>query len=138
MRKTMPPPLVPSRDGTVYLVLDDFGEFGRAYREAQEAQADRQTVLADLVSGQYEHPLRIVAFNTAEGWARDVTAEIAREVLARAVALDNELPPHVHEFVERASRKNPAVSVSSAPKPVRPGLNPGDDPSRVRDAIVRP
>ena len=138
MRKTMPPPLVPSRDGTVYLVLDDFGEFGRAYREAQEAQADRQTVLADLVSGQYEGPLRIVAFNTAEGWARDVTAEIAREVLARAVALDNELPPHVHEFVERASRKNPAVSVSSAPKPVRPGLNPGDDPSRVRDAIVRP
>ena len=78
------------------------------------------------------------SWRSAEGWARDVTAEIAREVRARAVALDNELPPHVHEFVERASRKNPAVSVSSAPKPVRPGLNPGDDPSRVRDAIVRP
>ena len=46
MRKTMPPALVPSRDGTVYLVLDDFGEFGRAYRETQEAQADRQTVEA--------------------------------------------------------------------------------------------
>ena len=47
MRTTMTPPLVPSRDGTVYLVLDDFGEFGRAYRETQEAQADRQTVLAE-------------------------------------------------------------------------------------------
>jgi hypothetical protein len=26
-------PPVPSRDGTVYLVLDDFGKFGQAYRE---------------------------------------------------------------------------------------------------------
>jgi hypothetical protein len=96
-------PSVPDRDGTVYLVLDDFGEFGRAWREAQEAQADRQSVLADLVSGQYERPLRVVAFNTAQGWARDVTAEIAREAFARAVALDHELPPHLHEFLERAA-----------------------------------
>src|SRR5712691_9581395 len=101
MRPTMIPPLVPSRDGTVYLVLDDFGEFGRAYREAQEAQADRQTVLADLVSGQYERPLRIVAFNTAEGWARDVTAEIAQEALARTSRSDHDLSPAVRDLLER-------------------------------------
>jgi hypothetical protein len=34
------------------------------------------------LSGQYERPLRTVAF--AEAWARDVTAEIAKEVLALA------------------------------------------------------
>ena len=34
------PPLAHSRDGTVYLVLDDFGELGRAYRETDAAQAD--------------------------------------------------------------------------------------------------
>ena len=62
-------------------------------------QADRQTVLANLLSGQYERPLRIVAFNTAEGWARDVTAEIAQEVLALA---DQDLSPAVRDFVERA------------------------------------
>jgi hypothetical protein len=33
MRTTATPPPVPSRDGTVYLVLDDFGKFGQAYRE---------------------------------------------------------------------------------------------------------
>jgi hypothetical protein len=43
-----------------------------------------------------------VAFSTAEGQERDVTAEIARQVLARAVELDQELPAAVREFVERA------------------------------------
>ncbi len=56
------PPLAQSRDGTVYLVLD--------------CKADLQTVIADLLSARYRHPLRVVAFNTAEGRARDVTAEI--------------------------------------------------------------
>jgi hypothetical protein len=79
------PPLAQCRDGTVYLVLDDFGELGRAYRETDAAQAGAKTVIADLLSGQYRHLLRVVAFNTAEGWARDVSADIAREVaLVRA------------------------------------------------------
>ena len=67
-----------------------------------DSQADRSTVVADLLSGQYRRPLRVVAFNTAEGQERDVTAEIAREVLARAVELDRELPAAVRDFVERA------------------------------------
>ena len=82
------PPLAHSRDGTVYLVLDDFGELGRAYRETD--------------AGQYRHPLRVVAFNTAEGWARDVSADIARQVLNCARELEHELPAAVRDFVERA------------------------------------
>ena len=58
-----------------------------------------QTVVANLLAGQYEHPVRVVAFNTAEGWAHDVTAEIAREALLRA---DHELAPAVRDFLERA------------------------------------
>jgi hypothetical protein len=107
MRTTATLPLSPSRDGTVYLVLDDFGQLGRAYRETDPAEADLTTVVADLLSCQYRHPLRVVAFNTAEGWARDVTAEVAREVLARAAELDHDLLDHdlaaVREFVERAA-----------------------------------
>jgi len=104
MRTTMTLPLVPSHDGTVYLVLDDFGQLGRAYRETDPAEADRKTVVADLMSGQYRHPLRVVAFNTAEGWARDVTAEIARELLARAAELDHDLLDHdLADLVERAA-----------------------------------
>jgi hypothetical protein len=62
------PPLAQSRDGTVYLVLD--------------SQADRKTIVADPLSGRYRRPLRVVAFNTAEGRARDVTAEILSLVRA--------------------------------------------------------
>jgi len=99
MRTTTPRPL-PRHDGTVYLVLDDFGQLGTAYRETDPAD-DRKTVVADLLSGQYRHPLRVVAFNIAEGWARDVTGEVARELLARAAELDPDLDA-VRDLVERA------------------------------------
>jgi hypothetical protein len=36
-------------------------------------EADRTTLIQDLLDGQYDDPVRIVAFNTAEGWSRDVT-----------------------------------------------------------------
>jgi hypothetical protein len=96
------PPIAQGRDGTVYLVLDDFGELGSAYRETDAAKADLATVVADLLSGQYRHPLHVAALNTAEGWARDVSADTARKVLNYARDLDQELPAAVRDFVERA------------------------------------
>jgi len=50
-------------------------------------------VLADLLSGQDQRPLRLVAF--AEAWARDVTAEIAQQVSALA---DQDLCPAMREW----------------------------------------
>jgi hypothetical protein len=97
MTTTMTSPRLPNQGDTVYLVLDGFGKFGQADCETDPRQADRQTVLANLLSGQSERPLRIVAF--AEGWARDITAEIAQEVLAVA---DQDLSPAVRDVVERA------------------------------------
>ena len=32
--------------------------------------------IRNLIEGQYHRPVRIVALNTADGWSRDVTAEI--------------------------------------------------------------
>jgi hypothetical protein len=95
MTTTMTSPRLPNQGDTVDLVLDGFGKFG----QADPRHADRQTVLAKLLSGQYECPLRIVAFNTAEGWARDVTAEIAQAVLALA---DQDFSPAVRDVVEWA------------------------------------
>src|SRR5258708_1090324 len=95
------PPLAENRDSTVYLVLDDFGALGSAYRETDAVKADLTTAVADLLSGQYRHPLRVVAFNT-NGWARDVSADIARKVLACTLELDHDLPAAVRDFVERA------------------------------------
>ena len=94
------PSLVPEethRD--VYLVLDDFGHRGRAWREADEAGRDRETLIRDLIEDQYENPVRIVAFNTAEGWSRDVTIDIADE-LRRPYVEVGEVPDSVMEFME--------------------------------------
>jgi hypothetical protein len=45
------------------------GHLGRSWRETDAERADRETLIRDLVEGQYSHPVRIVAFNTTEGWS---------------------------------------------------------------------
>jgi hypothetical protein len=88
-------------DVDVYVVLDDFGKLGRAYREIDEEAADKETVIRHLMEGQYNDPVRIVAFNTAEGWARDVTEDIATEIRDRVERSGEELSPGLRDFIER-------------------------------------
>jgi hypothetical protein len=89
-------------DRDVYLVLDDFGgRLGRAWRETDEDQTDRATVFMDLIDGQYSNPARIVAFNTAAGWSRYVSAEIADEVVERCAMDGLEVPLVLEDFVDR-------------------------------------
>jgi hypothetical protein len=85
MRRSPPlAPGAPQHDVTAYIVVDDFGELGRAYRETDEAEADERTIIDDILSGQFSRPVRVVAFNTAEQWSRDVLEDIARAVAERA------------------------------------------------------
>ena len=70
-------------DVTVHLVLNDFGPLGRSYVETDEAEADEVTVVENILNGVYSHPVRVITFNTVEGWARDVTEDIAEAVLRR-------------------------------------------------------
>ena len=53
--------------------------------------------------GQYKNPVRIVAFNTAEGWSRDVTTDIADELRRRYVEYD-EVPASILKFLEAVNR----------------------------------
>jgi hypothetical protein len=92
--------LVPNFDVTVHIVLDDFGKAGRAYRETDEAQASFETVVDDLLTGQFSNPVRVVAFNTAEGWSRDVSEDVAREVMRRVVEQGRSLAASSRQFVE--------------------------------------
>lgn len=94
------PSIVPGFDVDVYLVLDDYGPLGRAYRESDEDASDRETVIRHLKEGQYNNPIRIVAFNTAEGWSRDATAEIAEEIKDQADRTGEELSPGLKDFIE--------------------------------------
>lgn len=103
MRKSFSTPsIVPNDcDQTVYLVAEDFGDLGRAWREAEYGAADLETVILDLLSGQYTNPFRVVAFNTARLWSDDVSADVAAELRRRCDLQARELPPSVSRFVER-------------------------------------
>jgi hypothetical protein len=94
------PSIVP--DGAnhdTYLVLEDFGRIGCCWHQTDAGNADRETLIRDLVEGQYKQPVRIVAFNTTEGWSRDVTKDIADELRRRAFEF-GEVPDSVLDFIE--------------------------------------
>jgi hypothetical protein len=55
----------------------------------------------NILSGQYSCPLRVVALNTAEGWSRDVTEDIAVAVMNRANGEDRSIGKAAQEFLER-------------------------------------
>jgi len=50
------------------LVLDDFGPtLGRAWRKTDIDYTDFETMMTNLFDGQFSSPVRVVAFNTAQG-----------------------------------------------------------------------
>jgi hypothetical protein len=93
-------PLVPHFDVTVHIVLDDFGKAGRVYRETDEAQASSETVINDFFTGQFNNPVRVVAFNTSEGWSRDVSEDVAREVMKHVAKRGRPLAASSRQFVQ--------------------------------------
>src|ERR1700733_8152301 len=98
------PSIVPSRDDddqNVYLVVDDFGRSGRAWRETDVDNTDLETVILDMLEGQYKNPVRVVAFNTAEKWSQDVSADVARELRLRCDLQARDVPFFLEDFVER-------------------------------------
>lgn len=87
--------------GTHYVVLDDFGDYGCVFREQREHETDETTIIRHLVEGQFNKPLRIFAFNAGEGWARDVSEEIADKVLRESENRQAPLASETRAFVER-------------------------------------
>jgi hypothetical protein len=103
MRKSnWTPSIVPNGDDqNVYLVVDDFGRGGRAWREADVEATDLETVILDMLEGQYKNPVRVVAFNTAEKWSQDVSADVAFELRQRCDLQLPDVPFFLQDFVDR-------------------------------------
>jgi hypothetical protein len=107
------PSIVPSGDNedneTVYLVLDDLGDLGRSWRETDiETAAKLETIISDLLKGEYANPVRIIGFNTGEGWSRDVSGDVASELQYRCDRLWNRVPANLEGFIERHLWRNRA------------------------------
>jgi hypothetical protein len=109
------PSIVPSTDDTVYIVEDDFGpKLGRVFRETDVGSSDRETTLQDLLTGQFNDPVRVIAFNTREGWSRDVSYEFATELQRRADMDGRELTGTLAEFVDSFTHRSRQLSLRLA------------------------
>src|SRR5438309_1593615 len=96
------PSIVPSdSDNATYIVLDDFGLSGTAYRETDPTHASLSHVVRGLLDGEFSRPLQIVAFNVKEGWSRDVSKEVASDVVDVARLEFAKLADGTQQFVER-------------------------------------
>lgn len=104
------PGLVPyGADQTAYLVVDT----GTRGGEIELERADLESVISDLISGRFNDPIRVVAFNTLEHWARDVSGDIASEIQARFDIDGDELPEHIRDFV--VANNGAARQISAQP-----------------------
>jgi hypothetical protein len=104
--------LAPDFDFDTYLVVDQF-EKTSVYREADEAEANRSDVIRLISDGQFNKPVRVVAFNLAEGWARDVTEDIANDILDHALRKGEQLAHYAQEFVERVLKGDVPAGVAA-------------------------
>ena len=95
------PSIVPADTPTVYLVADDFGRLGSAWRETDCETADLESIIEALLAGEYSRPIKVVAFNTSERWSEDVSEDIAREIQQRCNLQLSDVPSHLQEFVDR-------------------------------------
>ena len=104
-----------------------------AHRAAMLPLADSRDGTAYLVLD----PLRLVAFNTADGWMRDVTADIARELRFRGAAGRVRARPRPRQWrhcctVASSATAQAAVRLKGT---ARPHARPGEEPSLVRHGM---
>jgi len=100
-------------DQTLYLVVDGFGD-GATRRELEIERANLEATICELMLGQFNDPVRVIAFNTLEHWSEDVSAEIALEIQSRCDMDGHDLPEHIKDFVERATRRVRRSATSSS------------------------
>lgn len=73
-------------DFPIHFILCDFGQHGRAFLETDPEKASREQVVQDILDGQIDSDvLSIMEVNLAEGWARDVTEDVAHEIYDRCI-----------------------------------------------------
>jgi hypothetical protein len=118
MRKSgWTPSIVPNGDDqNVYLVVDDFGWSGRAFRETDVEATDLETVIVDMLDGQFKNPVRVVGFNTVEKWSQDVSADVAQELRRRCDLQMRDVPFFLQDFVDRYEGRYHDVQL---PLPIR-------------------
>ena len=93
------PRVVPyGADQTVYLVSSGSSHTDRPEQEIE--REDLETIISDLLTGQFNTPVGVMAFNTLEHWIEDVSNQVAEEIRTRCDIEGVPVPEHVRDFVE--------------------------------------
>jgi hypothetical protein len=103
--------IVPGKDVNACPVIDDLGHLGLLYCEADVETANVENVIQDLLDGQYSNPVRVIAFNVADGWSRDISAQVAAEVRRHCDLQLREVPSSIQDFVERYEGRSRQLSL---------------------------
>ena len=107
--------------------MSDFGRRGRAYCETDVEATDLETVIQDLLDGQYSNPVRVVSFNTADGWSRDISTDVAEELRRRCELEARQIPPILASFfARRESSTAPADASTVKLVRIARGIDPGE------------
>ncbi len=95
------PTLVPfGADQTVYVVVDNC-RGGRGGDITEVERPDLETIISDLMAGEFTEPVRVIAFNTLEHWSEDLSKLVAREIQVRSDIEGVPVPDYLSDFVER-------------------------------------
>jgi hypothetical protein len=89
-------------DATLHMVIARHRR-GAYAAERDVAALDRETTIADIMTGEVADVERVIALNPAEAWAREVTEDIAIEIarrLGRRTA-PQPIDPALRDFIER-------------------------------------
>ena len=60
-----------------------------------------ESVVDDLLEGQYNNPVRVIGFDAAQRTSRDVSEEVARELRQRCMDQRREPPEFLQELLGR-------------------------------------
>jgi hypothetical protein len=80
-------------------VIDRFKN-GTVYRETEIERTDLEAIINGFMYGQFNDPVRVVAFNTLEHWADDVSKGVAQEIQTRCDIAGEPVPEHTEDFVD--------------------------------------
>ncbi|WP_439370908.1 hypothetical protein [Bradyrhizobium sp. DASA03120] len=122
-------------DKDFYIVVEDFRD-GAAFRETDEG-IDHSTLIEDLLTGQYDRVLRVVAFNPVEGWSRDASEDIAHELEHRISANVRDLS-RVEGFCREPARTRDRRSVGASAATRKSWLNEASRASWREAALLLP
>lgn len=89
----------PTRDPRVMHFVEEAFRSGIAVRELDPAKADYESQIGLILSGDYENPTRILRLDTVEPESSgDITEDVARDVVFRALSNGKSLTPGVFAF----------------------------------------